>query len=118
MMRRLEQSHDNIIGYSVSGDVTEDDYTLAASQLRDAIAQHGSIRVLFRLSDMSMSSFFTAMDERMRFLKDHGDDIERIAIVTDDTATGMLSRVGQAITPAETETFSPEEESKAWSWLE
>ena len=118
MMRRLEQSHANVIGYSLADTVTEEDYTTLASELRDEIARHGRIRLLFRLSDLSLSSFFTALDERLRFVKDHHDDIERVAVVTDDTATELLSRVGEAVPGVETETFKLDEESKAWAWLE
>ncbi len=117
MMRRLEKSHDHIIGYSLSGEVTGDEYTQLASELRDAIAEHGQIRVLFRLSDLELSSFFTALDERLRFVRDNRDDVERVAVVTDDTATQLLSKAATAA-PVELTTFSSDDESKAWAWLE
>jgi hypothetical protein len=118
MIRRLEQSHDHVIGYSVSGDVSDEEYTQAASELRDDIARFGKIRVLFRLSDISLSSFFTALDDRFRFIKEHRDDIERIAVVTDDTASELLSKAAKSLPAIEVETFSREDESKAWTWLE
>lgn len=118
MIRRLERSHDDVIGYSVAGDVSGDEYEQAASELRDDIAQHGTVRLLFRLSDLSLSAFFNALDERFRFVKEHRDEIERVAIVTDDTAVGVLSKATEAIRPLDIETFSREDEPKAWAWLE
>ena len=117
MMRRLEKSHDTIIGYSLSGEVTADEYTQLASELRDEIARHGAIRVLFRLSDLELSSFFTALDERLSFVRENRDDVERVAVVTDDTVTEMLTKVFKA-TPVDLETFPTDDESKAWAWLE
>lgn len=117
MMRRLEKSHDQVIGYSLSGEVTEDDYIQVASELRDAIAEHGAIRVLFRLSDLELSSFFTALDERLEFVRENRDDVERVAVVTDDTAMELVSKAAKAA-PVELETFSSDDESKAWAWLE
>lgn len=117
MMRRLEQSHDQIIGYSLSGEVSADEYTQMASELRDEIARHGTIRVLFRLSDLGLSSFFSALEERLSFVRDNRDDVERIAVVTDDTATQMLSKAVEA-SPVELQTFSTDDEQKAWAWLE
>ena len=117
MMRRLEKSHDEIIGYSLSGEVTADEYTQLASELRDEIARHGTIRVLFRLSDLGLSSFFTALDERLSFVRENRDDVERVAVVTDDTATQLLSKAAQA-GPVELQTFSSDDEPKAWAWLE
>ena len=117
MMRRLEKSHDTIIGYSLSGEVTSDEYTQLASELRDAIAKHGAIRVLFRLSDLELSSFFTALDERLSFVRENSDDVERVAVVTDDTMTEMLTKVAKAA-PVDLQTFSTDDEPKAWAWLE
>jgi len=117
MMRRLEQSHDNIIGYSLSGEVSGDEYTQMASELRDEIAKHGTIRVLFRLQDLALSSFFTAMDERMSFVRKNSDDVERIAVITDDTVTQLLSKAAEA-GPVDIQTFSSDDESTAWAWLE
>ncbi len=117
MMRRLEKSHDKVIGYSLSGEVTADEYTQLASELRDEIAKHGAIRVLFRLSDLELSSFFTALDERLSFVRENRDDVERVAVVTDDTATQLLSKAAQAA-PVELQTFSSDDESKAWAWME
>ncbi|TVR37060.1 MAG: STAS/SEC14 domain-containing protein [Nitriliruptor sp.] len=118
MIRRLEQSHDHVIGYSLSGEVTEDEYAQAASELRDDIARHGRIRLLFRLKDLSLSAFFTALDERFRFVDEHRDDIERIAVVSDDTATGVLAKVAGGWSDIEIETFSHDDETTAWAWLE
>lgn len=117
MMRRLEKSHDRIIGYSLSGEVSADEYTQLASELRDDIAEHGSIRVLFRLKDLKLSSFFAALDERLSFVRENRDDVERVAVVTDDTATELLSKAAQA-GPVDVQTYSSDDESKAWAWLE
>lgn len=118
MMRQLERSHGKVIGYSLSGDVSAEDYELLTSRLRDAIAEHGSVRVLFRLSDVSPSSFFKALDERFNFAKDHADDVERVALVTDDKLLDALSSLTQAASPIETRQFSTDEEQEAWAWLE
>lgn len=118
MIRRLEQSHDHIVGYSLSGDVTDAEYTQAASELRDDIARHGKIRLLFRLKDLSLSSFFAALDDRFRFVVDHQDDIERVAVISDDTATGMVAKVAGGLSGIELDTFSHDDEPTAWAWLE
>lgn len=118
MLRQLEKTHDNVIGYSLSGDVTDEDYEQATSELRDAIARHGRIRVLFRLHDLSPQAFFAALDERFRFAQEHGEDIERVAVVTDDATTGWLSRLTEAVAPVETRRFSRDDEQEAWAWLE
>lgn len=118
MIRRLEQSHDHVIGYSLSGEVTEDEYTQTASELRDDIAKHGKIRLLFRLKDLSLSSFFAALDDRFQFVNEHQEDIERVAVVTDDTASGVMAKAAEGVSPVDIETFPTDDEQKAWAWLE
>lgn len=118
MLRQLEASHDHIVGYSLAGDVTDEEYAQAASELRDAIARFGRIRLLFRLTDLSIQSFFTALDERFRFVQEHADDVERVAIVSDDVASELLSRLGAGLAGIEVRHFARDDEQKAWAWLE
>lgn len=117
-MRQLEASHDNVIGYSLTGTASAEDYEIITSRLRDAITEHGKIRVLFRLSDISISSFFKGLDERFNFAKEHADDVERVAVVTDDTAVDVLSNLTNAASPIEVRTFKADDEQQAWAWLE
>lgn len=118
MIRRLEESEGRVVGYSISGDVDEDEYTQAISELRDDIAREGSIRVLFRLSGVPFMSFASVLDEELRFLKEHQDDINRCAVVTDDTAVAMVSKLGELLPSIDVEVFASEDEQQAWAWLE
>jgi hypothetical protein len=118
MLRQLERSHDNILGFSVGDELTEEEVQRGVSWMRDAIAKHGAIRVLFRLTGTSLGSFFTALDERLKFVREHSDDIDRVAVVSDDKATEMLSKLGAGFGAIETEHFGSEAEDRAWAWLE
>lgn len=117
MIRKLESSHDNVIGYAVGGDVSDEEYRTMASQLRDQIAVHGKVRLLFRLSDLSPQSFVNGLDERFSLATDHRDDVERMAVVSDDKTTEWLTKLGGAVAPVEVEHFDSSEEDKAWAWL-
>ena len=48
----------------------------------------------------------------------HRDDIDRVAIVTDDTAASMVAKAAEALPGIATETFSSQDEPRAWGWLE
>ena len=118
MMRRLERSEGKVVGYSLSGEVSDDEFSQAASELKDDIAREGSIRVLFRLRDISLTSFTNAVQERFEFLTEHTDSLERVAVVTDDTATKLLGDIADFLPDVETETYSHDDENEAWAWLE
>lgn len=118
MLRRLEASHDHVLGYSIGGNVTDAETQQVTSELRDAIAMHGRIRLLFRLSDLSLRSFLSTLDEPLRFIDEHASDIERTAVVSDDRATEWLSKLSDAMASVEMRHFPRDEESTAWAWLE
>lgn len=118
MMRRLEKSHDHVVGYSLSGEVTDEEFTQAASELKDDIAREGQIRVLFRLRDIAPKSFVTALKDRFQFIQEHNERIERIALVSDDTAAGLLGKVADLLPDTKLKTFSHDDEPTAWAWIE
>jgi hypothetical protein len=117
MIRQHEKSHDNVIGFSVADEVTDSERERVFSELRDAISRHGKIRVLYRVTDVSPVELFRAPDERLSFLKEHGDDVERIAVVTDD-GIGPVSELVGKVTPVQVRQFDKDEEARAWAWLE
>lgn len=118
MMRRLERSEGKVVGYSLSGEVSDQEFTQATSELKDDIAREGTIRVLFRLRDISLTSFTNAASERFRFLDEHADDVERVAIVTDDTPAQLLGKLADVLPDVQTRTYSHDDETEAWAWLE
>lgn len=118
MLRRLEKSHDNVVGYSMAGEATDEEIRQTMSEMRDDISLHGKIRVLFRVSDISPKSFFTAMEERFKFAQEHGDDIERVAVVSDEPGSEWMTKLGGVLQPMEVRHFSRNEEQEAWAWLE
>lgn len=118
MIRKLEQSEGTVIGFSVSGDVGDEEYTRMISQMRDEIAKHDTIRVLLRIDDVSPKSFLTGLRERFDFATDHADDIDRIAVVTDSAAAGLFGAVSGLVPHIDIDVFSTEEEEKAWKWLQ
>lgn len=117
-MRRLEKSHDNVVGYSLSGEVSDQEFTQAASELKDDIAREGRIRVLFRLRDLSAASFTTDLKNRFEFVREHNQGIERVALVSDDAATGLLGKLADVLPEIELKTFDHDDEATAWAWLE
>lgn len=117
MIRTLDKGHDNILGFTVSGDVSDSDYETAVSEMRDAIAKHGKIRVLFKIDDISPKSFFQGLDERFDFLKHNREDVERVAIVKDGIAAEMFATVSDLMPKIEVDRFDTADEAKAWEWL-
>jgi hypothetical protein len=49
MIRRLEESSGNVLGWEVAGKVTEEEVRTLSEEFKAAIAEHGKVRVLIRM---------------------------------------------------------------------
>jgi hypothetical protein len=80
MIQQMGQSEDNVLGYRVVGDVTEDDYSGLTPTVEAAIKEYGTIRLLFDLSDFKWEKV-DAWGSDLGFGKEFKDKIERMALV-------------------------------------
>lgn len=118
MIKQMERSHDNVLGYEVTGDkVTEKEYQQVIGQVRTAIDEHGKVRLLVRVPGFPKSEL-SALDDRLRFAREHLGDIERYAVVGDSKAMEVLTKMTDKVIRADLRHFAPEEEETAWSWVE
>jgi hypothetical protein len=105
-----------VLGYEVAERISEDEYHEIVTKVNEAIEDHGSVRILVRMPEATGVELGTFGD-RLKFLKEHVGDIERYAVVTDDTRAEWLARIGDKVTPIEFRTFAVEEEPDAWRWV-
>ena len=117
MYRRLPQSHDNVMGYEVSGTVTEDDYLEMVTELRELIDDFGEARVLVRAPELPSPDFPSAFGDRIQPLSDDLGAVERYALVSDDPQVESAARAAEEVTPAELRVFDSTHEAEAWQWV-
>jgi hypothetical protein len=112
-------SEGNVLAYETSGKVTEQEYQRATQELRAVIAEHGSVRVLTRLPDSGIPSMeFAAIDDRLRFAKDHLRDLDRVAVVGGPSAAEWVAKASDKLTPVKMRHFDAGDEAAAWTWLQ
>ena len=118
MYEKLDRSEGNVLGYEIEGEVTEEDLDEILSEMESAIEEYeDDLSVLLRLD--SVPGFeFGALDEDLRFWLEHRDDIEKYAIVTDNSLIEGLVAVEDRLTDIGMREFDPEELEAAWLWLE
>ena len=78
MYQRLPRSHDNVMGYEVSGAVTEDDYLEMVTELREVIDDYGGVRVLVRAPELPSPDFPRAFSDRIEPLTDELGAVEAV----------------------------------------
>ena len=120
MIERLRESSGGVLGFKVTGKMTDEDIKGFEPQieflLRDR--KHKPIGILADLSQMHGAELKARWDE-MRFLQKHTDHIARMAVVGADRweeAMALLT-AGAAVLEAETRYFDESEILRAWEWV-
>jgi SpoIIAA-like len=78
--QKLDESSDNVLGWEVTGKVTEEEVRTLSEEFKAAIAEHGTVRVLVRMRRIPRMGL-GAWAEDVK-LTPYAKDVERYAIVT------------------------------------
>jgi hypothetical protein len=120
MIDRLRESSGGVLGFKVTGKMTDEDIKGFEPQIEFLLRErkHKPIGILADLSQMRGAELKARWDE-MRFLQKHTDHIARMAVVGADRweeAMALLT-AGAAVLQAETRYFDESEILRAWEWV-
>lgn len=120
MIERLRESSGGVLGFKVTGRMTDEDIKGFEPQIEFLLRErkHKPIGLLADLSQMRGAELKARWDE-MRFLQKHTDHIARMAVVGADRweeAMALLT-AGAAVLQAETRYFDESEILHAWEWV-
>src|SRR5918999_6488585 len=95
MIRRLDVSSGNVLGWEVTGKVTEEEEVRALSEeFKAAIAEHGKVRVLVRMHQIPRMGLGAWVEDFK--LTPYAKDVERYAIVSDSNLFEWTSKIAEA----------------------
>lgn len=116
MYRQLPESSENVLGFLISDRITLADVHQMYGIMADAIAAHGSIRLLMEVEGFRHMEP-EALAEKFKFAIDHARDIEKMAVVSDRTWIKSWVKVTGLLAQGRTEHFHRSEIRSAWEWL-
>ena len=120
MIERLRESAGGVLGFKVTGKLTDEDIKNFEPQIEFLLREckHKPIGILADLSEMHGAELKARWDE-MRFLQKHTDHIARMAVVGADKWEEVVAMVlaGTAVLQAETRYFATSEITPAWEWV-
>lgn len=116
MYQRLERGQGNVVAYEIGDSVTEEEVQEIVAQLREAVGEHGRIRLLVRMRGWPRNAT-AAFVERLRFAKDHFGDIDRYAVVGDHRLVEFLTGAADKVVGMDLRHFDPADEEAAWAWV-
>jgi hypothetical protein len=116
MIRRLEESSGNVLGWEVTGKVTEEEVRTLSEEFKAAIAEHGKVRVLVRMRRIPRMRLGAWVEDFK--LTPYAKDVERYAIVSDSNLFEWTSKIAEAFIGGEVRRFEDWQYEEAWRWLQ
>ena len=115
MLKRLDEGTGNVLGYEVTGKLTEKEFEALSKEFKMVAAEHGKVRLLVRMNEIPRMEF-GALAEDLK-LAPYANDIERYAIVSDSTLVGWAEKLGDTFISGKVKHFEASQYEEAWRWL-
>jgi hypothetical protein len=115
MIRRLQESSANVLGWEVTGKVTEEEVQTLSEEFKAAIAEHGKVRVLVQMRRIPRMELAAWVEDFK--LTPYAKDVERYAIVSDSNLFEWTSKIAEAFIGGEVRRFEDSRYEEAWRWL-
>lgn len=115
MIERMPRSHDNVLGFRVSGDVSREDYGILEPAVQTIVDASGSVRLLLDMSDFRWEKV-EAWGADLRFDKKYHRSIERMALVGLHGWEKWVTRLARPFYAQQARHFA--DVDQAWDWLD
>lgn len=117
MLMKLEQSEANQLGFLASGRLTDNDYqSFLIPEVRQALEQHSTIKLLFLLEGFRGWELRAAWDELV-FGLEINTRVEQLAVVGDQQWERWMTQLAVPFTSGEVKYFDLCQTEQAWQWL-
>ena len=118
-MLNYDLRHDEgILVLKPEGPLEAADFTTLTSQVDAYLENHGTLRgVLIRAKSFPGWDNFGALLAHLKFVRDHHQRIERVAVVADGAFAAIMPNIGSHFVHALVQHFDFERENAAWDWL-
>ena len=118
-MLNYELLHDGgILVLHPEGPLEAADFTSLASQVDVYLAGHGKLHgVLIHAKSFPGWKDFGALLAHLKFVKEHHQRIEKVAVVADGTFANIVPQVANHFVHAQVRHFDLVSEDAAWDWL-
>ncbi len=115
-LRRLPESHDDVVGFSVDGKLTETDYATLTMTLEQVLEDRSDLALLLDVGGYDGIKVKAMLDD-WRVGRTFHNSIRKLAVVGDNALAGIAARLGSPMYAKETKHFQADETDAAWEWL-
>ena len=115
MLKRLEESSGNALGYEAKDRVTAEEFASFEEEFEAAISRHGKVRLLHCVPEVPRVDP-GALWEDLKLAR-HANSMERYAVVSGSEPTRCSTRLGGALLGGEVRWFDTSQCREAWRWV-
>jgi hypothetical protein len=116
-MYEIVSEHDGkVVGITVRDRLTKENLEAVVAFLEDRVQQHGSISLLFEMEGLLGRDAPQVLRELEMDFPSHRN-VERVAIVGDETWEKWMDRLEGFFVGAEVEFYTVAHLAEAWSWV-
>ena len=116
MITAIDFQDDNIVGFQMTGKITQDDIKPWAEKLDRKSDTLGKLRVYVEVEDMDAVTAKAALAD-LKFDVTHLGDFDKAAFVSDDTWTKISTFLADLVPSINAKQFSLDEKEEARQWI-
>jgi hypothetical protein len=110
---------DGLLLVEPDGPLEKSDFQTLTSHVDAYLENNGVLHgVLIRAPKFAGWKDFGALVAHLRFVKQHHQKIEKIAVVADGSVAIVMPHIAQHFVDAHIKHFEPAQENAAWEWLQ
>ena len=117
MIQPIDLQNPDIVGFRMTGTITEDEIKAWAARLDRQTNQPGKLRVYIEAEDIDSATTDAVMQD-LKFDLTHLGDFEKAAFVSDETWTKLSTFMANLVPNLEAKQFSPDEKEQARHWIQ
>ncbi len=118
MLNHELRQDDEILVVHPEGPLKAADFTTLAGHVDAYLERHGTLRgVLIRAKSFPGWKDFGALLAHLKFVKEHHQRIEKIAVVADGAFANIMPSIASHFVHAQVQHFDLAREDAAWDWL-
>ena len=116
MFVKIKKSKEHILGYSVKGLVTHEDYEKLTPEVEKVVEKYGKVSLYMDISGFEDATLEALVDDANTYIK-FNEKLEKVAIVGNNTIEEFVTKAAAIFMKAETKYFDTAEMDEAWEWL-
>ncbi len=116
MYEKMKESSGNVVGFRLSGKLTDADYKAMGPEFENAIGKYGKIRILWLLEEFKGWEAKAVWDD-YEYWRKYGKNFEQVAIVGNKRWEDWMAKLAKLFMKGEVKYFDESQLEDALAWV-